>query len=88
MESPTPDPELQALRKTWAPAWCIWRARRDTDPPDVHAGDFVATRVDEDAGPHRTVMGGTAAELDAALREQRTLATRACGPLNPICGLG
>jgi hypothetical protein len=69
-ERATPDPELQALQEEWAPAWKIWRARRSTDPPEVYEGEFVATRLDHEAGSDRTIMQPTAAELDAVLRQQ------------------
>jgi hypothetical protein len=69
-ERAIPDPELQALQEEWSPAWKIWRARRSSDPPGVFAGDFVATRLDDEAGSDRTVMQATAAELDAMLRRQ------------------
>jgi hypothetical protein len=70
----SPDPELTHLQEVWSAAWAIWRARRSCDPPGVHNGDFVATRIDEEAGPDRTVMAATAEEMDQALRRQRDLA--------------
>jgi hypothetical protein len=82
MASPSPDPELRALQKAWAPAWSIWRARRTLDPPGIHDGDFIASRMDDEAGPYRTVMCSTADELDAALREQREPAKRGMSPLD------
>lgn len=88
MREPALDPELRALRKAWASQWAIWRARRDGDPPGAPTGSFMATRLDEDAGPDRTLMCASAERLDAALREQRVLAARGCGPVNAICGLG
>lgn len=68
------DPELEALQEEWAPAWMIWRARRSDDPPGARTGEFVATRLQDEAGAERTVMRATAAELDAVLRQQKELA--------------
>jgi hypothetical protein len=78
----SPDPDLLALQQAWSPSWRIWRARRSMDPPGVFEGDFMATRMHDDAGPDRTVMCSTAAELDAALREQRELAEQGTAPLS------
>lgn len=65
------DAELAELQEAWAPAWSIWRARRSTDPPELRRGEFVASRMDDSAGCWPTVMCPTAAQMNAALREQR-----------------
>jgi hypothetical protein len=75
------DPELRALQDRWTPAWKVWRARRSLDPPGVYDGEFVATRMDEKAGPDRTIMCPTSEELDAALREQQEIAESGTTPL-------
>lgn len=75
-EQVMPDPELEALREEWSPQWSIWRARRIDDPPGTFSGELVATRLQDTAGADRTVMRPTAAELDAALRQQEHLAAR------------
>jgi hypothetical protein len=81
-ETQSADPALLTLQEAWSPFWRIWRARRTLDPPGIYDGDFVATRMDDEAGPDRTVMTATAEEMEAALRHQRDLATR--GVMNPL----
>jgi hypothetical protein len=86
MASPTTsDPELRALQEAWAPAWHVWRARRTSDPPGIRRGDFVASRMDDAAGPHPTVMQPTAGQMDTALREQRELAASGMPPPSVGC---
>lgn len=67
-----PPTVLDALREKWAGRWHIWRARSWRDQPGERTGEYVATRITPDAGPYRTVMERTPADLDAALEWQRT----------------
>jgi len=60
------DPEAAALEADFT-GWHVWRATDRFGQP----GDFVATRHDPAAGVDPTVMAGSAAEMRAALTEQR-----------------
>ncbi|MGI8336298.1 hypothetical protein ACRYCC_40685 [Actinomadura scrupuli] len=56
--------------------WRVWRPRRRDGRPS----SWAATRHDESAGVDPTVIADTAAQLRAALAEQRDLAERGGRP--------
>lgn len=64
------DAELINMREKWSGAWRIWRARRSEDVGDERSGDYVASRMDPDAGVDRTVMDPSLTRLDVLLEVQ------------------
>lgn len=64
------DAELINMREKWSGAWRIWRARRVGDVGDERSGDYVASRMDPDAGVDRTVMDASLTRLDVLLKVQ------------------
>lgn len=64
------DAELINMREKWSGAWRIWRARRAGDVCDERSGDYVASRMDPDAGVDRTVMDPSLTALDMLLQVQ------------------
>jgi hypothetical protein len=64
------DVELINMREKWSGAWHIWRARRAGDVGDERSGDYVASRMDPDAGADRTVMDPSLTGLDVLLTVQ------------------
>jgi hypothetical protein len=63
--------EIAAIEAAY-PGWRIWRPKRRDDQPS----SWAATRRDESAGVHPTVMANTAELLRAELAEQRRLVER------------
>ena len=74
------DPALTALQEAWAGKWKIWRARKNPHL-DVRNGDYYASRMDDTAGIHQTVVGTTPAELDRALHAEDRLVKDGAQPL-------
>jgi hypothetical protein len=64
------DAELINMREKWSGAWRIWRARRVRDVGEERSGDYVASRMDPDAGADRTVMDRSLTALDVLLQIQ------------------
>jgi hypothetical protein len=64
------DTELINMREKWSGAWRIWRARRVGDVGDERSGDYVASRLDPDAGAYPTVMDRSLTALDVLLQVQ------------------
>ncbi|GAB3990666.1 hypothetical protein GCM10029978_119360 [Actinoallomurus acanthiterrae] len=64
------DTELIDMREKWSGAWRIWRARRAGDVGDERSGEYVASRMEPDAGVDQTVMNPSLADLDALLEAQ------------------
>jgi hypothetical protein len=62
--------ELINMREKWSGAWRIWRARRTGDVADERSGDYVASRMDPNAGADRTVMDPSLTALDVLLQVQ------------------
>lgn len=66
MTSPSPDDEqLLAEMQTRWPNWRLWRSRRADIPHD-----WMATRLNPNAGPTPTLMEPTPHDLEKALKDQ------------------
>lgn len=71
MSATTDEETLEQISADF-PGWRVWRPRRRDDKPT----SWAATRRDESAGVHPTVIMNTAEQLRAALAEQRRLVER------------
>lgn len=76
------DAAIDDLQARWAGRWIIWRGRRIGDLGEHRTGDFVASRIDSDAGIDPTVIRSTAHLLDKALRQQRAAVAQGKQPLD------
>ncbi|WP_433174175.1 hypothetical protein [Actinoallomurus sp. CA-150999] len=68
---------LSDLQAKWGRSWLIWRGRHG-----IHeSGDWIASRINDTAGPDPTVMRDSAAALNEALHRQERMARRGVQPL-------
>ncbi|MEV5751713.1 hypothetical protein AB0L00_28165 [Actinoallomurus sp. NPDC052308] len=64
------DAELINMREKWSGGWRIWRARRAGDVGEERSGEYVASRMEADAGVDQTVVNASLARLDVLLGAQ------------------